>query len=88
MAAGCKCSPYQLEQVGCECELVKVDVWPNGYADDRGLQTIVITVHATPQTEAVKEFGFTAKVSGVRRYQYVAPVSQAAATAYTHRDNT
>lgn len=88
MAAGCKCSSYQLEQVGCECELVKVDVWPNGYADDGGLKTIIITVHANPYVEARLAFGFTATVSGVRRYQYVAPVSQDAAMAYTRRDNT
>jgi hypothetical protein len=87
---GCRCSEYQLDQVGCECQLVRVAVWPRGYADDAGLQIMSITEHANPHTEAARRFGPMARVHRVQRDQPapVPPVSPAAAAAYTRHDNT
>lgn len=68
---------------------IKVDVWPNGYADDNGLRTIEISENANPQNEAIKAFGFMARVAGLSRVtRQIAPVSPDAAKAYTLRDNS
>jgi len=87
---GCKCSDYQLEQVGCACEILDVHVWPRGYADDAGPQVLVITADANAQNEAARAFGPMAKVFKVReRYPMPKPsVSNEAAQAYTRNDNS
>jgi hypothetical protein len=87
---GCNCSEYQLEQVGCQCHLIKVLVWPHGYADEGGFKVLVITDAANPHKEAVKAFGPCASVYRIASYPSVIPttVSAAAANAYTKNDNS
>jgi hypothetical protein len=86
---GCDCSQYQLEQVGCQCHLVTVLVYPRGYADDQGPKSLVITDAASPHNEAIKAFGPCATVYRVIEPRPLAPlVSREAAMAYTLRDNT
>ena len=86
---GCDCSDYQLEQVGCQCVLVTLLIWPRGYPSEDGMKHMVVTETADAHREAVLAFGPSATLSRiVRPRPPAAPVSNAAAAAYTRNDNS
>lgn len=62
---GCKCSDYQLHQVGCECVVMNVAIWPKGYADREGTKTLQMAHGTNYEAEARKAFGSWASVSSV-----------------------
>ena len=87
---GCDCSDYQLEQVGCQCVLVTLLVWPLGYPSDEGLKKVFVTGAADFHREVSRAFGPCATLNRVVYPWNPGPatVSNAAAAAYTRNDNS